>query len=74
MKPLIIVGVALIALGVVALVYQGFSYTTERQVADLGIAEITSRETDTIPIPPWVGVVLVAIGVGGILLAKRSSA
>ena len=73
MKPLIVVGIVLVAIGVVALVYQGFSYTTERQVADLGIAEITSRETETIPIPPWVGIVFVALGVGAILLAKRSS-
>jgi len=73
MKPLVIVGIVLVVLGVVALVYQGFSYTTERQVADLGIAEIRSQDTETIPIPPWVGVVLVAVGVGAILLAKRSN-
>ena len=73
MKPLVVVGIVLVALGVVALAYQGFSYTTERQVADFGIAEITSRETETVPIPPWVGIVLVAAGVGAILLAKRSS-
>jgi uncharacterized membrane protein len=72
MKPLIIIGIVLVALGVIALVYQGFSYTTERQVADLGIAEIRSQDTETIPVPPWVGIVLVAVGVGAILLAKRS--
>ncbi len=74
MKPLVIVGVVLVALGVAALVYEGFSYTTERQVADIGIAEITSRETETIPIPSWAGIALVAAGVGAILLAKRSNA
>jgi uncharacterized membrane protein len=73
MKPLVIVGIVLVVLGVVALVYQGFSYTTERQVADLGIAEIRSQDTETVPIPPWVGVVLVAVGVGAILLAKRAN-
>lgn len=73
MKALIIVGIILVALGVVALIYQGFSYTTERQVADLGIAEIRSQQTETVPVPPWVGVVLVGIGVGMILLAKRSN-
>jgi hypothetical protein len=72
MKPLIIIGIVVVALGVIALVYQGFSYTTERQVADLGIAEIRSQDTETIPVPPWVGIVLVAVGVGAILLAKRS--
>jgi uncharacterized membrane protein len=71
-KFLIIVGLVLIVLGVASLIYEGWSYTTERQVADLGVAQITARETETIPIPPWVGVVLVAAGVGAILLAKRS--
>ena len=72
MKILIIVGIVLIAFGLAALVYEGWSYTTERQVADLGVAEIRARQTETIPIPPWVGVVLVAAGVGAILLARRS--
>lgn len=72
MKPLTIIGIVLVALGVVALVYQGFSYTTERQVADLGIAEIRSQDTETIPIPPWIGILLVASGTGAILGAKRA--
>jgi hypothetical protein len=66
-----IVGIILVVVGVVALVYQGFSYTTERQVADLGIAEVRAQETETIPIPPYVGVILVAAGVGAILLARK---
>ena len=74
MKLTIIIGVVLIALGVAALVYEGWSYTTDRQVADLGIAEIRATETETIPIPTWVGVVLVVAGVGAILLGKRSKA
>ena len=68
-----IVGVILVVLGVLALVYQGFSYTTERQVADLGIAEIRAQETETIPIPAYVGVILVAAGVGALLLASRGN-
>jgi hypothetical protein len=72
MKKLVIVGIVLIVIGLAALVYEGYEYTTERQVADLGVAQITARETETIPVPPWVGVVLVVAGVGTILLAKRS--
>lgn len=73
MKALTILGIALVAIGVLALVYEGFSYTTERQVADIGIAQLTTRETETIPIPAYVGVTLVAAGVGVILLAKRKA-
>lgn len=72
MKKLVIVGIVLIVIGLAALVYEGYEYTTERQVADLGVAEITARQTETIPIPPWIGVVFVIAGVGVILVAKRS--
>jgi uncharacterized membrane protein len=72
MKKLVIVGIVLIVIGLAALVYEGYEYTTERQVADLGVAEITARQTETIPIPPWIGVVFVIAGVGAILVAKRS--
>jgi hypothetical protein len=72
MKKLVIVGIVLIVIGLAALVYEGYEYTTERQVADLGVAQITARETEWIPIPPWIGVVFVIAGVGAILLAKRS--
>jgi hypothetical protein len=35
-KPVTIVGVALIILGVLALAYQGITYTTREKVIDLG--------------------------------------
>ena len=36
MKPVTLVGVALIILGVLALAYQGITYTTREKVIDLG--------------------------------------
>ena len=36
MKPIAIAGVLLILLGVVALVYQGFTYTSRETVIDIG--------------------------------------
>ncbi len=57
-------GIILIIIGVLALVYQGFTYTKTEQDAKLGPIEIQHQETHTIPIPPVVGAVCI---VGGVL-------
>jgi hypothetical protein len=69
MKFLYIIGVALIVLGIVAFAYQGISYTTREQVADIGPVEVTRETKKTIPLPPILGglalaggIVLVAVG------------
>ena len=69
MKAMSVIGIALIVLGVVALAYQGISYTTREKVADIGPVEVTKDTTNTIPLPPLLGglalvggVVLVVVG------------
>jgi hypothetical protein len=69
-----IVGVLLIILGVVALVYGGFSYTTTKRAVDMGPIQINRKESHTVPLPPVLGVI--AIVGGGALLyfgAKKPS-
>jgi hypothetical protein len=63
MKPLTIVGIVLIVLGVVALAYQGISYTTSEKVVDIGPLKVEAQKEKTIPLPPIVGGVAVAAGV-----------
>ena len=62
MKPL---GVILIILGVLAVVYQGFSYTKREKVLDVGPIEAEVDHHKTVPISPIVGVVAIA---GGLFL------
>ena len=59
-------GVVLIVLGVLALAYGGFTYTREKKVLDLGPIQASRKETNTVPLPPILGVV--AILGGGVLL------
>jgi uncharacterized membrane protein YidH (DUF202 family) len=63
MKALAIV---LIVLGVLALAYGGFTYTREKKVVDLGPIQATRKETNTVPLPPILG--LAAVIGGGVLL------
>src|SRR6516164_5321352 len=48
-------GVALIVLGVVALAYRGFSYTTPKKELDLGPVQVTKEEKHNVPLPPILG-------------------
>ena len=58
-----ILGIALIILGIVAMVYHGFTYTTEEKILDIGPIQATAEKKKTIPLPPVVGAVLFAGGV-----------
>ena len=61
-----VLGIVLIVLGVLVLAYGGFTYTHEKKVIDLGPIQASRKETNTVPLPPILGVV--AILGGGILL------
>jgi len=65
MKPLSIAGIALIVLGLVALVYGGITYTSRETVVDLGPIQATADRERTFPLPPVAGIVAV---IGGIAL------
>ena len=61
-----IVGLVLIAAGVLALVYGGITYTSREKVLDLGPIQATADREKTIVVPPAVGAGLV--GAGALLL------
>lgn len=65
MKPKIVLGILLIALGIVSLGYQGIHYTTREKAIDLGPLQVTTERSHSIPLPPIVGAVAL---VGGIVL------
>ena len=65
-----ILGVILIVLGIVALAYQGITYTTNEKVVDLGPLKVEAKKERTIPLPPIVGAVAV---IGGVLLLAFSA-
>jgi drug/metabolite transporter (DMT)-like permease len=69
MKPL---GLILVVLGVLALVYQGFTYTTQKKVLDVGPIQATKQERHTVPLPPILGA-LALIGGVIILVSDRKS-
>jgi uncharacterized membrane protein HdeD (DUF308 family) len=73
MRSTALLGIILIVLGIIAIGYQGISYTTHKKIVDLGPIQATKTEHKTIPVSPLVGV-LALIGGVGLVLAGRKEA
>ena len=52
MKSITVLGILLAVLGILALVYQGFSYTRREKVLDMGPIHATRDDTEHVPLPP----------------------
>jgi len=74
MKPMAWLGILLIVVGGLALAYQGFTYTHQEKVLDVGPIHATADKHDRVSIPPIVGGLML---IGGIVLvvggSKKSS-
>ncbi len=65
-----IAGIVLLAAGILALAYRGFTYTRETHSAELGPLNFQIKEKERVEIPVWLGVALAAAG-GGLLAFGR---
>jgi uncharacterized membrane protein HdeD (DUF308 family) len=72
-KPVTLVGIVLIILGVLALAYQGITYTTREKVIDLGPLKASVDKEKTIPLPPIIGALALAGGVVLVIVGARKS-
>lgn len=66
-----ILAIALLAAGLLALVYGEFSYTKDTHDAKVGPLEISINERQRVNVPVWAGVVAVVAGAGLLLTQKR---
>ncbi len=71
MRSTAIVGMALIVLGLIALAYQGITYTSRETVIDIGPLHATADREKTLPLPPVLGVAAVAGGVALLIAGMR---
>ncbi|HET9843419.1 MAG TPA: hypothetical protein VFP93_02015, partial [Gammaproteobacteria bacterium] len=65
------IGIAFLILGVISLGYQGFTYTQEEKVAEIGSFKVTEQKEKSIPIPPIVGGVSIIIGIILVIQGSR---
>jgi uncharacterized membrane protein len=73
MKPIIWVGILLIVLGGLALAYQGFTYTHQEKVLDLGPIHATRDDQERVSIPPLIGGLALVGGIVLLVLGARKN-
>ena len=71
MKPMALVGVILVVLGIVALVVQYVPIRETRTVIDAGPIQVQQERERHIPIPTIAGVIAVIAGLGLAIASQR---
>jgi drug/metabolite transporter (DMT)-like permease len=71
MKPIRWIGILLIVLGGLALAYQGFTYTHQEKILDLGPIHATAEKHDRVSIPPLLGALVLVAGVALLVVGTK---
>ena len=72
MKPTAVVAVLLIIIGVIALAYGGFNFTTKEKVAEVGPLKLEKDKTHSVPLPPILGVLALVGGIALLVVSRRA--
>ena len=73
MNAVRIIGIILIILGVVGLIYGGITYTTHKDVVDLGSLKLQAEEKKSIALPPIISGAVLALGIILVMARRRRS-
>jgi len=73
MKPMMLTGILLTILGGLALAYQGFTYTRQEKVLDVGPIHATADKQDHVSIPPLLGGLVLLGGIALLVAGARKS-
>jgi hypothetical protein len=73
MNALKIVALALIAAGILGLMYGGFTYTKNTHEAKIGPIEMAVKEKETVNVPVWAGVGAIVVGAALLLVGGRKT-
>jgi len=69
-----LIGVVLIVVGVLALAFGGFSYTTRERVVDLGPLKVDADKQHSFPIAPVGGIAALVGGIALVVMGARTGA
>jgi hypothetical protein len=73
MKVATVVGIILIALGIIGFAVGGVSFTHEKKDLDLGPIQVSHEHTSTIPISPILSTIALIGGIGIVVAGVRSN-
>lgn len=66
-----VIGIILIVLGTIGLIYGGITYTSNKNVVDMGSLHLEVQEKNKIPLSPLAGGAAIAAGVVLVLVDRR---
>lgn len=69
-----ILGIVLIAVGIVMFIFRGFSFTQEKKVADVGPLEINMQEKKSVSWPIYAGAIAVVAGIVLVVMDRKRPA
>ncbi|RWU10313.1 hypothetical protein [Pedobacter chitinilyticus] len=64
-------GILLIVVGLIMLVWSGFTYTKKEKIIDAGPIQVTADKQETVNWPPYVGAIAMVAGVVIYVAARR---
>lgn len=68
-----LIGIILIVLGIVMIVWTGFTYTKKEKVIDAGPIQISADREKTVNWPPYLGGILLIGGIVIVVTSKKSN-
>jgi hypothetical protein len=74
MKPAGVVGIILIAIGIIAFAYGGFTYTKREKVIDAGPLQVNADKEHRVNFPPVLGGICLVGGIVLVIVGSRGSA
>jgi hypothetical protein len=74
MKRTAVLGLVLVALGLLVLAYQGVTYQSRETIVAIGPLHATAERNKTLPLPPVLGIVAVAGGAALWIAGSRKRA
>jgi hypothetical protein len=72
MKPVTIVGILLIIVGIIGFATGGISFPHEKKDVDVGSVQISHKTQDTLPLSPIFSTVSLVVGLGLVVVGARA--
>ena len=72
MRPLVVFGVMMIAIGIAGLAIDNISFTERRTIVDAGPVKVTADQQRIISIPSIAGAIAIATGAGMIFFGRQA--
>jgi hypothetical protein len=72
MKPVTIIGILLIVIGIIGFATGGLSFTHEKKDVDLGPVQISHKTQDTLPLSPIFSTVSLLAGLALVVVGARA--